>query len=180
MPQAVTHILVPAIIIALFRDYFLKKRDKRKFPLHYVLIAALSGIIPDLDIAAFWILYFFGFTIEQVHRTFLHTLFVPLFFLSLSIVFHSIKFKELGKHKLKLNIIFIIFAFGSFIHLLLDALLIGKIIPFYPFSTFTIGLDLINHLPSQLANISLPTLDGALIIIYLIYLEYKHKISDFI
>lgn len=180
MPQAVTHILVPAIIVALFRDYYLKKRDKRKFPLHYVFIAALSGIIPDLDIAAFWILYFFGFTIEQVHRTFLHTLFVPLFFLALSFISHRVKFKELGKHKLKLSLIFIIFAFGSLIHLLLDALLIGNIIPFYPFSSFTIGLDLISQLPSQLANIALPTIDGAILILWIIYLEIKHKISDYI
>lgn len=180
MPQAVTHLLIPAIIVALFRDYYLKKRDKRKFPLHYVLIAGIGGVLPDFDIAAFWILYFFNFTLKEVHRTFLHTLFIPLIFLALFFIFHNTEVKELGKHKLKLSLIFLVLAFGSFIHLALDAVLIGNIIPLYPLSTFSLGLDIVNLLPAQLKNIAIPTLDGAILIVWMIYLEIKHKISDYI
>ena len=45
MPEAVTHILIPILLVALFRDFYWKKRNKGKnnFPLHYVLIAGLGG-----------------------------------------------------------------------------------------------------------------------------------------
>ena len=47
MPQAAAHILITIILIALIRDFYIRK--KKKFPLHYVLIAGLGGILPDLD-----------------------------------------------------------------------------------------------------------------------------------
>ena len=31
MPQAVTHILIPILIVSIFRDFYLKKRDKKIF-----------------------------------------------------------------------------------------------------------------------------------------------------
>jgi len=57
MPQAVLHILVPLILMALFKDYY-DKRHKNKFPLYYVLIAGIAGLLPDLDVAAFFIIFF--------------------------------------------------------------------------------------------------------------------------
>ncbi|MEK6892743.1 MAG: metal-dependent hydrolase, partial [Nanoarchaeota archaeon] len=81
MPQAVTHVLASAIAASVIRDK--NKKDKKKFPLHYVLISGLAGLLPDLDVIAFWVLYFFGFTIDEVHRSFTHTIFIPLIFLAL-------------------------------------------------------------------------------------------------
>ena len=78
MPHAVAHVLIAIISIELFREYILK--DKKKLPRYYILIAALGGVLPDLDILLYYILYFFGFSFEQIHRTFLHTLFIPLIF----------------------------------------------------------------------------------------------------
>ncbi len=147
MPQVITHILVPLILASLFRDYYIKRKNKKKFPLHYVLIAGISGVLPDLDVAVFWILYFFGFTFDSIHRTFMHTLFVPLIFVLLALITSKVKSKELGKHKLKLSIIFLMIAFGSFIHLLLDATFQGSIIPFYPLSNFSVGMDILGYLP---------------------------------
>jgi membrane-bound metal-dependent hydrolase YbcI (DUF457 family) len=178
MPQAVTHFLIPVILLELFREFFVK--DKKTFPVHYVFIGGLAGLLPDLDIAVYYILSFFGATLEEVHRTFSHNLFVPLIFIILGLVFHGFKNKELGKHHLKLSTIFFIIAFGVFIHLLLDATVMGRIIPFYPLSTYNIGLDLLNHVPVPWQSTILPTLDAILLVLWMIYLEMRHKISEFI
>ena len=180
MPQAVTHFLIPAILIALFRDFYLRKRDRKKFPLHYVLIGGLAGLIPDFDIGIYYVLSFFGVAINQVHRTFSHSLFVPLVFLVLGFIFIGVRNKELGKHKLKLSTIFFVLAFGVLTHLILDAFVAGSIMPLYPFFDYSIGIGLINNLPSQFQTTIVPVIDAVLLIFWMIYLELKHKISDFI
>lgn len=180
MPQAAAHILVPLIIMSLIRDFWIKRKGKKSFPLHYVLIAGIAGILPDLDVLAYWILYFFGFTIQQVHRTFAHSIFVVLITLVIALLTSHKNIPQLGRHKLKLSLVFLMIAFGTTVHLFLDALLAGYIMPLYPLSTAQIGLNLFSYLPSSLETIAAPCLDAALLIIYLIYLEAKHKISDFI
>jgi membrane-bound metal-dependent hydrolase YbcI (DUF457 family) len=182
MPQAATHILAPLVGGSIVRDYFVKKKDKKKFPLHYILILGIAGIIPDLDVALFWVLSFFGFGLNQVHRTFLHTIYIPLIFFIFGLIFYGLKanLKGLGKHKLRLDIIFFMISLGCLIHLILDALLAGYIRPLYPLSDFAFGLDVFSYLPKQLIPLAAPCLDAGLLIIWLIYLEWKHKISDFI
>jgi membrane-bound metal-dependent hydrolase YbcI (DUF457 family) len=182
MPLTATHIFFPLIVLSIIRDYFIKYSNKRKFPLHYVLIGGVAGILPDLDVAAFWILTFFGFSYGEVHRTFLHSLFIPVIFLLLGMVFFALRknISEFGRHKLKISIIFFVIAFGNLFHLLLDWLFQSKIMPFYPISSYASGLDLFGYLPLKLGEIVTPCLDGLLIIIWLIYIEWKHKISDFI
>jgi membrane-bound metal-dependent hydrolase YbcI (DUF457 family) len=178
MPQAAAHILVPLFILSLIRDFF-KKKNGKKFSLHYVLIGGIAGIIPDLDIVAFWVLAFFGYAIQEVHRTFMHTIFIPLIFIIMGFLFMLSNLK-IGRHKLKLSAIFFLLAFGSFFHLLLDAILAGSIMPFYPISYLSVGLDLFGLFPKSLEEIAAPSLDAGLLIIYIIYLELRHKISDFI
>ncbi len=172
MPYAVTHILVPLILIGLFRDYV----SKRRFPLYYVFIGGIAGILPDLDVIVFYILSFFGFALNEVHRTFSHTLFFPLLFLLLGLL----TIKNRGRRKLNLSIIFLVISFGIFTHLVLDGILSGKIIPFYPISYYSIGLNLISLAPFSWQPLILPSLDAALLILWLCYLEVKHKISDFV
>ena len=179
MPQVVTHILMPLLIIAIVRDFYLKNKDKKKFSLHYVLIAGLAGIIPDLDIAAFFILNFFGFTFEQVHKTFTHSIFIPLFFFLLFILLKDNR-AGIGRHKLKLNLIFLMLAIGSFMHLILDALFGPAFALFSPLSQSVVGINLAGYLPYALQSLAMPSLDALLLIIWLVYLELKHKISDFI
>ena len=132
MPYATTHILAAIILIELFREYFIK--SNQKFPRHYVLIAALGGIIPDLDIALYYVLYFFGFAFEQIHRTFLHTIFVPLIllFIGLFILGFGIKYPLFRKMHIKLHTIFFVLSAGALLHLILDVILVGSITPFYP------------------------------------------------
>ncbi len=180
MPQAAAHILIPLLILSLIRDFYVSRKGKKKFPLHYVLIGGIAGIIPDLDIVAYWFLNFFGFTLNQIHRTSFHSIYIPIIFLLLGFITYNVRISELGRHKLKLHIIFYLLAFGSLVHLILDATLAGYIIPFYPLSNFAVGLNLFGLLPISLQSLAAPSLDAGLLIIYLIYLEWKHKISDFI
>jgi len=175
MAQVVFHIVFAMLVAEFIREYIVK--NKKKFPIHYVFIAGIAGIIPDLDIAAFWILYFFGFTISEVHRTFTHTLFIPIIFVILALISWKFKTKEIGKRHMSLHNIFLMIALGLFIHLLLDATLAGIIRPFYPILNFSIGINLINYLPEALKNIFIPSLDAAIFILWLCWMEYRHKLS---
>lgn len=176
MPYAVTHILVPIILVSLFRAYFIK--NKNKFPLHYVLIAGIAGLLPDIDVPIWWILHNFGYSMMEVHRTFSHTLFVPLIFLLLAVLTTKVHNNFLAKHHLKLNTIFYLIAFGTFIHLVLDSTLIGFIMPLYPLSTFKFGLNII---PVTTLGLSVMAgIDAILLVLWLIHEELRHKISSFI
>jgi membrane-bound metal-dependent hydrolase YbcI (DUF457 family) len=178
MPQAVTHVLIVIILLELYRDYYTK--NKRSFPLNYALIGGIAALLPDLDIAVFYVLSFFGFTMDELHRTFTHNIFFLLFFICLSVPFWNFKNKELGERHLKLRNIFLVITFGIFIHLCLDALIAGSIMPFWPFSTYSIGVNLIKFAPSSWQESILPSLDAAILILWLIHMEKRHKISSFI
>jgi membrane-bound metal-dependent hydrolase YbcI (DUF457 family) len=180
MPQAIMHVLVPLVLMALIRDWYNSKKGKKALSINYVLIAGLAGLIPDLDVAAYWVLYFSGYSLEEIHRTFAHTIFVPLIFLILFFIFSRLKPIELGKRGLKLHLIFLMFAFGSFIHLVLDAIFISHIVPLYPLSGARIGLNLAGMFPAPLDRLFIPCLETAILVFWLIYLERKHKVSDFI
>ena len=180
MPQAVLHILVPLILLSLFKDWYDSKKGKKIFPLKYVLIAGIAGVLPDIDIPIFWILHFFGFTLDLVHRTFTHTIFLPIILLILFFITSKKAEVKVGRNKLGLNIIFLMIFIGSSIHLILDATFQGYIVPLYPFIYTQIGLNLTQYLTEPLDNLFLPSLEGALLVLWIIYLEYKHKISDFI
>jgi len=180
MPLAVTHFIIPALIVALFRDWY-NKKHKTRVPLHYVLIAGLAGVLPDIDIAVYGVLRFFAnYPIEEIHRTLTHSLFFPLIFVVLALVFHAANIPRLGKHKLHLPTIFWIFAFGTFMHILLDGTIDWYVHPFLPFSNYQFGLNLLGYLPAPFSGLALPFLDGVLLIAWLVYLELRHKISDFI
>lgn len=176
MPQAVTHVLIALILADIIRDYIIK--DKRKFPLHYVLIAGIAGLLPDIDILLLWIMKLFTtVSYYEVHRLVTHSFIWPLFFLVLALLTANAKIPFLGKHKLKLNWIFYMLALGIFTHLILDSLFAGLITPFWPFSAERFGLGLIKN---SLDGTLLPGLDAILLIAWLIHEELKHKISDFI
>lgn len=179
MPNAVTHFLIPAILVALFRDFYLSKKDKRKFPLHYVLIAGLGGLLMDFDYIFYYLLIPFNFSFPS-HRIFFHNLFFPLVFLFLGLIFIGVKNKELGKHKLKFSTIFFIVSFSGVVHLFLDWFLMGQVLMFYPFLDFSSGLNLLKKLPEQFHTSIMPIIDAVVLIFWMIYLEVKHKISDYI
>lgn len=184
MPQAVTHILVPIILVALFRDFYLKNKNKKEFPLHYVMIAGLGGVLPDIDIVLSYFLNFLGFAQWNIHKTFTHSIFFPLCFFILFLIFlpahEKAKICNLGRHKLKLSTIFLMLSIGILTHILLDFLIGGPAYFLYPFYQTDSALYLMQYLPQALQSSSMALLDGILLVIWLSYLEFKHKISDFI
>lgn len=167
MPNPTTHILVPLILADLYRDYF----AKRKFPLFYVLVAGIAGLFPDIDIAIWKIISFFHeVPVSAVHRQFTHTMFIPFLFLLVALIW---------KHNRKARLLFGMASFGTFAHLLLDALFSGSIMPFYPFSEMGIGLNLASFTGMQ-APMLFAVFDGIILGLWLIHEYLTHKIKDFI
>src|SRR3989344_2240552 len=150
MAQAVTHFLFAAILVALFRDKYLKYRDRRHFPVHYLFVAGLGGVLPDLDFFALMILQFCD---------------NPQF----------------GKrHKMKWSCVFYILSFGSVVHIILDMIYGGGMLMLWPLSDWTINISLLNYIPQQIAGVFPALVDGILLVVWIFYLEMKHKISDYI
>ncbi len=183
MPQAVTHILVPILVVAIFRDFYLRNKDRKHFPLHYVLFAGLGGVLPDIDIPISLVLSFIGAQNWWIHKTFTHSLFFPLIFLILFFILipfkANTKICNLGRHKLKLSIIFLMISLGSLAHIGLDMIFGNKAFLFYPFYIKDFGINILSGLPYDW-GLLMATLDGILLVLWIIYLEVKHKISDFI
>ena len=181
MPQAVTHFIIPALLAAFFRVWY-NKRHRPHIPLHYVFFAGLAGLLPDFDIGVIFILKILGLATDGVHRTFTHSLIFPLIFVVLAIICYFVKYnpKWCERKRMKLSTILWIVAFGTFMHIFLDATIDWYLSPFLPFSNYQFGLNLFARLPSPLNSLAIPTLDAILFILWLVYLEVKHKISDFI
>lgn len=167
MPNPTTHILVPLILADLYRDYIAKK----KFKLFYVLVAGIAGLFPDIDVAiAFFVRLFSEIPFSMIHRQFTHTIFIPLLFLLAAIIWRKNR---------KVALFFSMAAFGIFTHILLDAIFSGSIIPLYPFTGFSIGLNMLPRLGLNTA-VFLAAFDGVLLGSWLIHEYLKHKIKDFI
>jgi len=170
MPLSVTHVLIPLILADIYRDHIAKK----KFNLHYVVIAGIAGLLPDIDIAVFWVVSIFrDVALSSIHRTFTHSLIFPAVFLILALLFKNIEWKGL-----KLKYVFLAVVFGTLMHLILDVVLSGTIMPLYPFSFVSIGVNLIDN--AKFSGTFFTGLDAILLVIWLVHEEINHKISDYI
>lgn len=167
MPNPTTHILVPLISADLYRDYIAKK----KIPLLFVLAAGIAGLFPDIDIAIAAVMkYVFGLPGSFAHRQFTHTIFIPLMFLAVALLWR--------KNRQAL-LLFGMVAFGSFTHILLDMLLQGQIMPFYPLSGISIGISFAAFSAKE-TIVFFTLIDGLLLGAWLIHEYAKHRIRDFI
>lgn len=174
MPYAVTHVIFALVIADVIRDYVVK--DKKKFPLHYVLIAGVAGLLPDIDILFDW--FSSG---EPIHRLLTHTIFLPLYFLLIAFAVRKVKSKTLAKHKMRWSGVFYMLALGTLVHFLLDGILVGQVYPFSPFSELAWGLNLASQaIQGVSANDFLAGVDAIILLGWLVHEEVKHKISDFI
>lgn len=183
MPQAVTHILIPLLVVSFWRDYVLSRNKKAHFPLHYVFIAGIAGGLPDIDIALSLLLQLGGVENWWIHKTFTHSLLFPLCFLVLAFILRNAhaqaRICNIGRHKLKLSMISLMIAMGVFLHIILDALAGEYAYFWYPFSMTDFGVNLFALVPLEWSTTA-ALIDGILLIFWLAYLEFKHKISDFI
>ena len=179
MPLATTHILVAIILIELFREYVIK--NNFKFPRYYIFVAVIGGVLPDFDFGVYYIMYFFGFSISEIHRTFLHTIFIPIILLLIGLIIYwsGIKIKTIRTRHVRLDWIFFILAAGALLHLLLDIIFTGCIMPFFPFSNWEFGLNLMNIFPVEWQGLIMPTLDGVLLILWIAWTVFKIKTDDF-
>jgi len=125
-------------------------------------------VLPDIDIALYYILYFFGFSLNEIHRTFTHTIFIPLILFLIGMLFYYNKNKKAG-------ITFSLLSAGCLLHLILDLLILRKLSLFYPISTLPLGLGLMKYLPREMQEIILPTIDAICIFIWVILFETKPK-----
>lgn len=201
MPYAVTHILIPLIVADLIKDYVFKngaikigKHFKKRFPLYLVTIAGISGLLPDIDIAFYWVLLKIkglnGVILGDVHRVYTHTFVIPLVIFLLGFLVFVISFyifrnrKNRVSNKTKeyrvdmLGKIFFVVAFGYVIHLVLDGLLSGDIYPFYPFSSFGFGFNFIPF--NAFGGTFYSGLDAILLSLWLIHESFRHNIRDYV
>ncbi len=179
MPYAVAHILFPILLVAIFRDFI----SKKKFSLHYVLLAGLGGVLPDIDIPISMLLNHFGIISWELHKTFTHSIFFPIVLFAIFLILKPVHAKaricNIGKHGLKLNNIFLVLAFGALIHILLDLVFGSGAFLLYPLLELDFGIDAFSYLPYSWNTLA-ALLDGILLVTWIVYLELKHKISDFI
>ena len=175
MPFAVTHMLIPIILVDLFRDHILNK--KGIITNKHVLMAGIGGLLPDIDLPISY-LFLNG---VNVHRLFTHNIFIPCLFLLISSVLYF-------SGKKRLSIYFTLLSFGFFTHLILDASLCGYIQPFFPISTFHFGLNLIDKIlwvfyPSLVGTdfglLVYSSMDAILLFLWLIYMQMTGKIKDY-
>ncbi len=167
MPFAVTHMLVPMILLDIIRDNILKL-SREKFQNKYILLAGLFGLIPDLDIPLSLI------TIGNfsLHRTFSHSLWIPLFLITFSLVFWLLK-----KHRWSL--IFLMGFVGFASHILLDFITGGDIYLLSPIINVPYGLNLFPVTEITDAVFVFVALDAILLWTWFFKIELKKRIQDF-
>ena len=108
MPYAVTHILLTIIVVDLFRDYVLTRKQRKHFTIHTLLIAGIGGILPDIDLPIQWILNFFGYNIQLLaHREIFHTLFLAIILLIPGLISWKSKKQQIAMY-------FFVLSFGAF------------------------------------------------------------------
>ena len=172
MPFAVFHVVLTGIFLALFRNKFIKN----KFPFYFVVIGAIAGLVPDVDIIIFYLLSFFGYGVDEIHRTYTHSIFLPLLFLVLGNFFYIRK----KRSSFRFDLLFFVISFGIFIHIILDVLFSYGVRVFYPFSSYLIGLDIFGFIPKSWNNTFLNVVDGVILVLWLVYITVKKKITDFV
>lgn len=167
MPLAVTHVLLTIIVIDIFRDYILKKKEL--IPLNYLFIGGIAGLLPDIDIPLFWLSNIFKFGIQWFHSTFTHLFLIPLIILIASLIVY--------KYNKRISVLLGIISFGYAFHILLDFVFYGcNMPPFWPF--FNLSFDgIMPHLNIPRFEMGL---DAFILLGWLWHEEKKHKISDFI
>ena len=198
MPLAVTHVLVPIIFLELIRDNWkacklmgYKFKASKFFSKKHVFLVGLAGLSPDIDLMLCRAAEFLGEsmpTSDIGHRIIFHNIWIPLGFLGFFILFYYFlpKFWELKKNKAKklksFGKIFLVLFIGFSIHLMLDAVLTGHVMPFYPLDDYLVNWDLVGQtacvtgIPGLTILVSM---DALLLILWLWHEEMSHRIKDY-
>lgn len=189
MPLAVTHVLVPLIFLELTRDNWRKAR--KFFSKRHVFLIGLAGLLPDLDVPIYTAIAFLGKSTAVTnigHRIIFHNLWIPLGFLGFFILFYYFlpKLWELKKNKAKklksFGKVFLVLFIGWVSALILDAVLTGGVMPFYPLSNYLVDWNFVGRascatgIPGLTILVSM---DALLLIFWLWHEEMSHRIKDY-
>ena len=175
MPYAVAHVILTIVIADIYRDYFAKK----KFPMVYVLIAGIAGLLPDADIPASWIFNFVFGTEYNFHRIYTHSLFyaIVFFLIAMAVSFFAkekYKFLKWNMPKRAIVMFFLAISFGWFIHIALDCTISAdgylNWIPSFP----------LTFCPHPFSNDFRLGFDAIILILWLIHEQWKHDVKDYI
>ena len=174
MPYAVAHVIITIVLADIYRDYFAKK----KFPMIYVLVAGIAGLLPDLDIPAGWAFNLVFGTGYNFHRIYTHSLFYSAIFFLLGLIFLLIKkdeykIRRLIFHRKAVSLFFFAMSFGWFMHIFLDCALSAdgylNLIPTIP----------LTFCPHKFTNDVLAGFDAVILVLWLIHEQYRHDIKDY-
>jgi len=172
MPLAVTHVIITIVLVDLYRHYIAKNSFSRV----YVLIAGISGLLPDIDVPLSWLLSLIFQKEIWVHAIFTHSVILGVIFLLIGLFIHFSKNKKvLGFSKLNATLFFIMISIGWLIHVFLDCTLTGGggKLSWIPF------IAEISFCPRYLTSDLLAGIDAAILLLWLIHEEVKHKIKDY-
>jgi membrane-bound metal-dependent hydrolase YbcI (DUF457 family) len=164
MPLAVTHVLIPMILVDLVRDHLFKSK-RRLLTNKFILLAGFAGLLPDIDVP---ISYFLLGNLE-IHRTITHSIWFPIAFFLLFLIFYFFKKKDLYK-------IFLMFFIGFSLHIILDFSISGTVSLFFPMKGNLYGM---NIFPIEKMYLFYSAVDAILLLLWLTHEELEHKISDF-
>ena len=165
MPYAVAHMLIPMLILDIIRHKIPK--IKRELSNRYVLIVGLAGLLPDIDIP-----FSFLFTGLIVHRGITHTVWAPLTFFLLFLIFQSIR-------KFNLSKIFLMISIGVASHIVLDFITAGSMQLFYPLIKTEFAINLISRLfPYISVAFAYTALDAIALFAWLARMALKRKVQD--
>ena len=169
MALAVTHILIPIVVLSLFRFYY--KRWQKKITIHEILVAGIFGLLPDID---FPIDIIFS---TDVHRIFTHTFIIPLALVIIGFfLLKNPQGKQKGTHWQTLAFVG---AFGWVFHIILDFLTVGTITPLWPLSSMAAGLHLLESMSLETTMSYLASLDAIILLGWLWHEDAKHKIIEY-
>ena len=189
MPLAVTHVLVPLIFLELTRDNW--KKAHKFFSKRHVFLIGLAGLLPDLDLPTYRAIALLGESTAVTdigHRIIFHNLWIPLGFAGFFILFYYLlpKLWELKKNKAKklrsFGKVFLVLFIGWVIHLALDTVLTGGVMPFYPLSDYRVDWNFVGLAESATGIPGLTILvsmDALLLIFWLWHEEMSHRIRDY-
>jgi len=163
MPFAVTHILVPMILVDLARDHLFKIK-KQFLPNKYVLLAGLFGAMPDIDMIPFL------FGMPNLHGTITHSVVFPVAFFTCFLISYLLKKERTYK-------IFLMLSIGFSAHIILDGTFSDHIALFFPFNFNRYGLNLIGPLGNWFDLYA--AMDAVLLFLWFIHEGLERKISDY-
>ena len=175
MPYIAAHVILTIVIADFYRDYIAKK----KFPMIYVFIAGIAGMLPDMDILVGWVINWTFGTRYNLHRIYTHSLSYAIIFFLAALIFLFIRKDDYeilkwSVPKQAIVMFFFALAFGWFIHIALDCGLAAdgylNLIPSIP----------LNFCPSPFTNQALAGFDAIILILWLIHEQYYHKIKDYL